>query len=98
MADLELAAAAAVVAASAEAEVGAAATDEVSDDLVAGAIEHTAVVEIRTSRDNEESGSWRPRLLEEGRLCQGDDCIVGREQAAQGVDALPDRGDCRASA
>lgn len=94
MADLELAAGAAVIAAGAEAEVSTAeAADKVGDDAVARSIEHAAVVEVCSSRDDKEGCSGRPWLLEEGGLGQSDDCIVWGEQAAQGIDALPDRGD-----
>lgn len=97
-ADLELAAGGSIVATGTETEVGAAATYEGVDDAVPRAIEDAAVVEVGAARDDEEGGGGGPGLSEEGRLSQGDDGVIRGEQAAEGVDALPYRGDSCAGA
>lgn len=97
-ADLELAAGGAVVAAGAEAEVGAAAAHEGVDDAVPGAVENAAVVEVGAAGYDEESGGGGPGLAQKGGLGERDDGVIRREQAAEGVDALPDGGDGCASA
>jgi hypothetical protein len=77
VANLELAAAATVVATSAQAEVRAATADKVADATVALAIENTTVTEITAARDYEKRACGRPGLLEKDGLCDGDDGVVG---------------------
>ncbi|KAJ0157873.1 hypothetical protein CTA2_12631 [Colletotrichum tanaceti] len=98
VADLELAAAAAVIGAGTEAKVGAAAANEIGDAAVAGAVEDAAVTEVATTGDDEERASGLPGLLEEGGLGHGDDGVGGGQEAAEGVDAVADGLDGRAGA
>ncbi|POR32165.1 hypothetical protein TPAR_07601, partial [Tolypocladium paradoxum] len=90
VADLELASPAAVVAAGAQPEVRAAATDVVGDAAVPLAVEDPAVAQVGASGDDEECAGRGPGLLEDGGLGDGDDGVVGGEQAAERVQALSD--------
>lgn len=90
VADLELAPPAAVVAAGAEAQERAPAAHKVADAAVALAVEGLAVAEIGAAGEHEQRARRRPRLLDQHRLGDGDDGVVGREQAAQSPDAVAD--------
>lgn len=98
VAHLEFTAGRPVVATGAEAKVGTAAAHKRVNDTVPVAIEDAAIVGVGTTGDDEQRCSGRPRLFEQGRLCQGNYGVIRREQAAQRVETLPDRGDCCASA
>lgn len=88
---LELAAAASIVAARAKPQIGTPAEDEVGDGTVAFAVERTAVAEICAAGEDEQGAGGSPRLFQKRRLGDGDHGIVGTQQSAQGVDAVPDR-------
>ena len=91
--DLKLAAAAAVVPASTKTQVGAAAADVLGDGAVAGAVEHAAVAEVGAAGDDKQGAGRGPGLLEQGGFGEGVHGVVGAEEAAEGVDAVPDRLD-----
>lgn len=95
IADFELAPLAAVVAPGAEAQVGSSATDELGDALVPGAVQGPAVSEVGAAREDEEGAGGRPWLFEDGGFGDGDDGVVGREEATQRVHAMADGFDGR---
>jgi hypothetical protein len=91
VANLKLAASGAIVAAGAETEVPAAAADEGVDGGVAGAVEDAAVAEVRATGEDQQGAGRSPGLLQEGRLSNGGDGIVGRQQTTQGEEGMLDR-------
>lgn len=98
MADLELAPGAAIVPAGAEPQVRAPLADKVGDAAVAFAVEGLAVAEVGAAGEDEQGARGRPRLLEQDGVGDGDDGVVGREEATQRPDAVPDRLDRCANA
>lgn len=72
--------------------------DVSGDDAVAVTVQDAAVAQVRAAREDEERAGGRPRFLEQDGLGDGDDGVVGAEQPAKGVDAVPDRGEGRAGA
>jgi hypothetical protein len=75
--DFELAAAAAIIAASTESQIGSSTPDELGDAAIPGAVENTAIAEVGAARENKEGTGGSPRLLEQCRLSDGVHGIVG---------------------
>ena len=91
VADFKLAPGAAVVSASAEAEVGSPTADKVRDQTVPRTVQDPTIAEISTPRQDQQGAGRRPRLFKEGGLRDGNDGIVGREETAKRINAMPDR-------
>lgn len=89
VAHLELAPRAAVVAARAEAEIAAAALDELLDAPVPFAVQGPAVRQVSSAGHHEEGAGGGPGLADDHLAGDGDDGVVGRQDAAQGVQTLP---------
>jgi hypothetical protein len=98
VADLKLAPPASVVPPRAETQVGSPATHKVGDAPVAVAVEDAAVAQISAAGDDEESAGRGPGLPEDDGLGDGDDGVVGGEEAAEGEDAVAHRLGCGAGA
>jgi hypothetical protein len=75
--DFELAAAAAIIAASTESQIGSSTPDELGDAAIPGAVENTAIAEVGAARENKEGTGGSPRLLEQCRLSDWVHGIVG---------------------
>lgn len=93
MANFKLASCSSIVSAGAEPHVGASAADKVVDATVAGAVEHATVIQIGPTGNNKERGSRRPGFAEESGFSKWDDGIGSAKEAAESVNALPNRGD-----
>lgn len=90
VADLELAPVAGIVRASAETDVRSAVADKVPDPLVSVPVEGTSEAKISATRKDNRRARWFPRLLQQRRLCDRDDRIVGFQKEPQGGQSVAD--------
>lgn len=93
MANFKLASCSSIVSAGAESHVRTSTADKVIDATIAGAVEHATVIEVGPAGNDEECGGRSPGFAEESRFSEWDDGIGSAEEAAESVNALPNRGD-----